>query len=265
MDAQDDDPDAPSHRDDQRTPPIPWLEADTPFPPTSCALDESTGLAGLLAIGGDLSIARLKSAYRQGIFPWYSQGQPILWWSPDPRMVLKVEDFKVSRSLRKTLRHFAQEPTCEVRVDTAFERVIEACASTYRDGQIGTWITPAMRQAYLAWHRAGDVHSFETWIEGELVGGLYGINLGRMFFGESMFAHRTDASKVALAALVIACRQRGIEWIDCQQNTGHLASLGAGEVARGTFEAHLARVTALPPPAEWSYHRDEWRRLLMGV
>lgn len=242
----------------ERTPPIPWIEADSPFPEPSRALEADTGLAGLLAIGGDLSLPRLESAYRQGIFPWYSKGQPILWWAPDPRMVLKVQAFKVSRSLRKTLRHFASAPNCEVRVDSAFAQVIAACARTYRDGQIGTWITEEMEQAYIRWHEAGRVHSFETWVDGELVGGLYGVNIGRMFFGESMFSRQTDASKIALAALVQACRARGIEWIDCQQNTGHLASLGAAEVSRADFLDHLSRATALPPVAEWSYHRGDW-------
>ena len=251
------------HGEVERTPPIPWIEGDAAFPPPSSALGPDTGLAGLLAIGGDLSAERLQQAYRQGIFPWYSHGQPILWWSPDPRMVLKTADFKVARSLRKTLRRFAASPSCEVRVDTAFDRVIGYCAEVYRDGQIGTWITPDMQAAYRALHRQGTAHSFETWVEGELVGGLYGVCVGRMFFGESMFSRQPDASKIALAALVVACRQRGIEWIDCQQNTGHLASLGAHEVPRSEFEAHLARVTSLTPPGEWSYHRGEWS--LLGV
>lgn len=248
-----------------RTPPICWIEGQAPFPPLERALGEDTGLAGLLAIGGDLSIERLRSAYRQGIFPWYAQGQPILWWAPDPRMVLKVADFKVSRSLRKTLRRFAQSPGCEIRVDTAFDRVIGGCAQAYRDGQVGTWITPAMQEAYGEWHRCGQVHSFETWVDGELTGGLYGVNIGRMFFGESMFARRTDASKVALAALVAACRLRGIDWIDCQQNTGHLASMGAAEVPRGLFCEHLLRVGALPPPADWSYDPGDWASVGIDV
>lgn len=241
-----------------RTPPIPWLEGNAPFPEPDLALDEDTGLAGLLAIGGDLSVARLEAAYRRGIFPWYSQGQPILWWSPDPRMVLQVDAFRVSRSLRKALRRFAAAPNCEIRVDHATEQVISACSQVYRDGQIGTWITPEMQQAYGQWYQAGRVHSFETWIDGELVGGLYGVNIGRMFFGESMFSRRTDASKIALAALVGACRARGIPWIDCQQNTGHLASLGAAVVPRPAFLEHLARVTVAPPPDDWTYDRRCW-------
>lgn len=258
MDSLDVSEDEQGDQEIDRTPPIPWIEGDAPFPPPGSALGADTGLAGLLAIGGDLSSARLKDAYRQGIFPWYSHDQPILWWSPDPRMVLRVRDFRISRSMRKTLRRFVQTPGCEVRVDTAFEQVIGACAEVYRDGQIGTWITPAMQAAYKGLHGEGVVHSFETWIDGTLAGGLYGVSIGLMFFGESMFSRRPDASKIALAALVAACRKREIEWIDCQQNTGHLASLGAQEVPRASFEAHLARVTALPPPAEWSYHRGDW-------
>ena len=184
---------------------VPWIETADPLPPTAQALGPHSDAPGLLAAGRDLSNDRLEEAYRRGIFPWFSPGQPVLWWSPSPRMVLPVHDFKVSRSLRKTLRRFIATPGCEVRMDTAFERVIQACSSTPREGQAGTWIVPAMVQAYTAWHRAGRVHSVETWIDGELVGGLYCVAIGRMVFGESMFAHRTDASKIALAALVAHC------------------------------------------------------------
>src|SRR5688572_19590849 len=182
--------------------------------------------SGLLGVGGDLEPERVLLAYRSGVFPWYSEGQPILWWSPDPRMVLFTDEFKVSRSLRKTLRHFNLDSRCEIRIDSAFRRVITACASTPRDGQAGTWILPEMIDAYCDWHAEGAVHSFETWIDGQLVGGLYGINLGRMFYGESMFSHRADASKIATAALVAFCRTHGVALIDCQQRTRHLASLG---------------------------------------
>ena len=150
-------------------------------------------------------------------------------------------------------------------MDHAFGRVIGSCAEVYRDGQVGTWITPAMQQAYVDWHAAGRVHSFETWMDGELVGGLYGVNIGQMFFGESMFNQRTDASKIALAALAAACRKRGITWIDCQQNTQHLDSLGAREVPRAEFQAHLATVVDLPQPSEWSYDSADWAWLGIGV
>src|SRR5690606_25660757 len=195
-------PGAPPSPADCRTPMIPWLEPEAPFPATSTALGPDSDAPGLLAAGADLSPARLTQAYRQGIFPWFSPGQPVLWWTTDPRMVLPVDAFKVSRSLRKAIQRFRRTPGCEIRVDHAFGRVTQACASTPRDGQNGSWIVPEMRHVYGQWHRMGVALSFETWEDGELVGGLYGVNLGRMFYGESMFALRTDASKIALAALV---------------------------------------------------------------
>ena len=170
----------------------------------------------------------------------------MLWWSPDPRMVLRTSEFKLAHSLRKTLHRFVADPRCELRFDSAFNAVIEACANAPRDGQRGTWIVPELRDAYQRWHRAGSAHSIETWVDGRLVGGLYGVNLGRMFYGESMFTHATDASKIALAALVAFCRAHDIDWIDCQQNTAHLASLGAREVSRAAFEAHLAKTVLMP-------------------
>lgn len=237
---------------------IPWLSRGQPFPSVDSALQAPNGL---LAASGDLTVERLVAAYSLGIFPWYSEGEPVLWWSPDPRMVLPVAAFKVSRSLRKTLRRFIDTPGCEVRMDSAFDQVITACASTPREGQDGTWIVPAMVQAYRAWHRAGAVHSVETWIDGELVGGLYGVALGRMFFGESMFAHRTDASKVALAALVAFCRAQCITLIDCQQNTGHLASLGGREIPRAQFLDTVRQAIAEPAP-DWQFNPLYWQPLL---
>lgn len=239
-----------------------WLASPLqPLPDTGRALPASSDAPGLLAAGGDLGPARLAEAYARGIFPWYSDGQPVLWWSPDPRMVLPVAEFRLSHSLRKTLRRFIETPGCEVRIDCAFERVIEACAGTPRPGQQGTWIQPELQAAYSAWHRLGAVHSFETWRDGELLGGLYGVNLGRMFFGESMFSRATDASKIALAALVAFCRAHGIDVIDCQQRTEHLASFGAREIARAAFEQHLLQATAQEPPRDWSYHRSHWLHL----
>jgi leucyl/phenylalanyl-tRNA--protein transferase len=178
-------------------------------------------------------------------------------------MVLPVQNFKVSRSLRKTLRRFIATPGCEIRIDSAFERVIHACSTTPREGQSGTWIVPAMVQAYTAWHRAGRVHSVETWMNGELAGGLYCVGIGHMVFGESMFAHRTDASKIALAALVAWCRRHGVTLIDCQQNTRHLASMGAHEITREAFEQHLREATSLPHLRDWTYHRSTWAQLPM--
>ena len=238
-----------------------WLADDddaAPFPPTSHALGADTDAPGLLAAGGRLSLARLEAAYRHGVFPWFSGGQPVLWWAPDPRMVLPVAEFKLSRSLKKTLTRFIRTPGCELRYDSAFEQVIAACATTPRDGQHGTWIVPPLQRAYAAWHRAGAAHSVETWVEGRLVGGLYGVGIGRMFFGESMFSHRTDASKIALAALVAFCRAHGIALIDCQQNTGHLASLGAREISRAEFERHLALSLGADGPPHWTYDVAHW-------
>jgi leucyl/phenylalanyl-tRNA--protein transferase len=241
---------------------ITWLRGpDEPLPDTRTALSADSDVPGLLAAGGELSPQRLTEAYSKGVFPWYSEGQPVLWWSPDPRMVLLADEFRLSRSLRKTILRFARSPGCEVRIDSAFRRVIGACAGTPREGQDGTWIVPDMVDAYCAWHAQGRVHSVETWIDGELAGGLYGVSLGRMFFGESMFSHRTDASKIALAALVCFCRAHGVSMIDCQQHTGHLASMGARELPRAAFEARLARGLAQPPIRDWSYDLALWRYL----
>ena len=221
---------------------IPWLDSSTPFPPIEAALVEP---AGLLAAGADLSAPRLVDAYRHGIFPWYGEGQPILWWSPDPRMVLYVDEFRVSHSLAKRIR------CCEfdLRVDTAFDRVIESCADIPRGQGGGTWITDAMIDAYRRLHRLGYAHSVEAWRDDELAGGLYGLALGRMFFGESMFARQTDASKVALAGLVGLLGRLDVPVIDCQQETRHLASLGARPIPRARFARHLDELihsTAVP-------------------
>lgn len=228
------------------------------FPPVSAALADPPGL---LAVGGDLSVPRLLAAYRRGIFPWFSRGDPILWWSPDPRFVLDPARIHVGRSLRRTLAR----GTFRITLDTAFAAVVDACARAPRPGQRGTWITPAMRSAYLDLHRAGHAHSVEAWQGDTLAGGLYGVAIGRMFFGESMFARRTDASKIALGALVAFCRAHGIAWIDCQQNTEHLASFGAREVPRAEFERHLARTLGAAPVRDWSYHPSHWAQLGLGA
>ncbi|MEY4754749.1 MAG: hypothetical protein RJA44_2424 [Pseudomonadota bacterium] len=243
---------------------IPWLPDDddaAPFPPTEQALGPGSEAAGLLCAGGRLDVPRLRMAYAQGIFPWYGPDQPVLWWSTDPRMVLQTSNFRLHRSLRKTLRRFIATPGCAVTIDRAFEQVIGHCAGTPREGQDGTWIVPEIIDAYQRWHHAGQVHSFETWIDGRLAGGLYGINLGRMFYGESMFALQTDASKIALAALVAFCRSHAIDWIDCQQQTRHLASMGAAPVTRAEFEAHLRQRTAEPAPQDWHYDPSMWAQL----
>lgn len=240
---------------------IAWLDAHTPFPPASEAWGPDSDAPGLLAAGADLSTSRLREAYRRGIFPWFSDGQPILWWSPEPRMVLPVQAFHASHSLRKTIARFRRNPDCEIRIDSAFHQVIEACANTPRAGQHGTWIVQPMQKAYRLWHEQGAVHSFETWIDGRLVGGLYGVNIGRMFFGESMFAWQTDASKIALAALVCFCRAHGISVIDCQQKTAHLSSMGGHTWPRHLFEGHLKQVVDLDPPEQWIYDDSLWSYL----
>ncbi len=202
---------------------------------------------GLLAAGGDLSPARLLAAYERGIFPWYSDHQPILWWSPDPRMVLFPAELHVSRSLHRRLR----SGFFETRVDTDFAATIRACAAPRRAGP-GTWINPAMIDAYESLYAAGYCHSVETYAAGRLVGGVYGLALGGVFFGESMFSTVADASKVALVRLVEECRARGVELIDCQVASAHLASLGAREIPRRTFLADLARLARREPSGSWA-------------
>jgi len=235
-----------------------WLDDACALPaPGSVAED----VPGLVAVGGTLSPARLEQAYRLGLFPWFGPGQPVLWWSPDPRMVLASSAFRLHRSLRKSLQRFLRTPGCEIRFDHDFGAVMRRCASTVRDGQHGSWIVPAMVRAYVDWHRLGRTHSVETWIDGELVGGLYFVAIGRMVFGESMFSLVPDASKIALAALVAACRARAVALIDCQQHTGHLASLGAREMARTDFLAHIAQALAALEVERWTYDAAHWSLL----
>lgn len=190
---------------------------------------------------------RLIEAYRHGIFPWYSGDEPVLWWSPDPRMVLYTNELKVSRSLGKSLRNKGYE----VRTDCAFSQVLDGCAGPRR-GDSGTWLGPRMRRSYIALHRAGYAHSVETWREGELVGGLYGVALGHMFYGESMFSRAVDASKVALVALVGMLNDRGFPMIDCQMATPLLASLGAREIDRASFSRAVNGLINYPPASAWT-------------
>ncbi|WP_151636645.1 leucyl/phenylalanyl-tRNA--protein transferase [Noviherbaspirillum aerium] len=233
---------------------IPWLESTTPFPDVSTALTERDGAAGLLAAGADLSPRRLLEAYRNGIFPWFSEGQPVLWWSTDPRMVLYTERFAVSHSLRKTLKKFQKsmrtDRRWEIRFDTAFEQVMRACAAPRKDGA-GTWISTEIVRGYCALHRQGYAHSSEVWLDGQLVGGAYGVCIGRMFYGESMFARVSDASKIALAYLVHFLKTNGVEMIDCQQETSHLASLGATPIPRREFLSHLRTAIEKEPITNW--------------
>jgi leucyl/phenylalanyl-tRNA--protein transferase len=225
---------------------LPWLKPDDPFPPVETALAEPNGL---LCAGLDLSPERILDAYRHGIFPWFNPGEPVLWWSPDPRMVLVPAELKISRSLGQRMKRGGYE----IRVDTAFREVMLACAAP-RAGQHGTWIGRSMLDAYTWLHEMGHAHSVETWMDGELAGGLYGIAIGRMFYGESMFSRRTDASKLALAHL---CRQLaawGFGLIDCQMETAHLASLGARPVPRGVFIRELKRLLELQlVPSPWRF------------
>jgi leucyl/phenylalanyl-tRNA--protein transferase len=213
---------------------IPWLRAGARFPPIDSALDDPNGL---LVAGGDLSPSRLLDAYRHGIFPWYSEGQPILWWSPDPRMVLYVDEFRVPRSLRKV----ANQRRFDITVDADFKGVISACAAS-RDGARGTWITAEMMEAYIELHRLGYAHSVEAWRGERLAGGLYGIGIGRVFFGESMFAREGDASKVALMRLVSLLKELDVPLVDCQQETAHLSRFGARPISRQVFAAELSRL-----------------------
>lgn len=242
-------------------PQLPWLEPEDSLPPPADAWGPTDPAPGLLAAGGALDAAHLKAAYAQGTFPWYGPGQPILWWAPDPRMVLHVANFRLHRSLRKTLQAFRTNTSCEIRVDHNFRDVIKACAAKERDGQAGTWIVPEMVEAYTRLHAAGHAHSVETWVDGQLVGGLYCVALGQAVFGESMFAHATDASKIALAALVSLCRHQGVAMIDCQQNTRHLASLGAHEISRAQFLAHIQNAQNRPA-LSWLFDPVYWNELL---
>lgn len=230
---------------------IPWLAAGQPFPPVRTALAHPNGL---LAASRKLAVDRLLEAYRKGIFPWYSAGEPVLWWSPHPRMVLFTDAFRVSRTFGKTLRRVARSDSIELRANSAFEAVMRACAEP-RDADGGTWITADMIAAYSELHRRGVAVSIETWTEGELVGGLYGISLGRMFYGESMFARATDASKIALAVLVRLLLGEKVRVIDCQQNTRHLASLGAREIGRAEFLAHV-KTAVDAAPIDWRTYMD---------
>ena len=228
---------------------IPFLDPDEPFPPVECALRDPNGL---LAAGADLSPERLLDAYARGIFPWFGDDDPLLWWSPDPRMVLAVSDIRVSRSLRRVLR----SGRFDVTMDTAFAEVMAGCAEP-RAEQDGTWITPEMTRAYGRLAALGFAHSVEVWSDGRLAGGLYGVAIGRMFFGESMFSRVSDASKVALIHLVRQLERWGLPIIDCQMSTPHLASLGARDVARADFLRDVARLVRQPAvPAPWRFDPD---------
>ena len=222
---------------------IPWLEVNDPFPAVHTALRDPSGL---LCAGADLSPQRLLHAYSLGIFPWFNEGEPILWWSPDPRMVLIPAEMKISRSLGKALRR----GSFEIRLDTAFAQVMRECAAP-RTEHGGTWISPRMQAAYGRLHELGHAHSVESWRDGKLVGGLYGVALGRVFYGESMFCRETDASKVALAHLARYLEQAGFAMIDCQMTTAHLTSLGGQEIPRTEFSRRVRRWSMDTRPGHW--------------
>ena len=228
---------------------IPWLERDDPFPLTHTALKQPNGL---LAAGADLTPGRLIEAYSLGVFPWFNADEPVLWWSPDPRMVLFPDELKVARSLKKVLRN----RTYEVRLDTAFSQVMQGCAQP-RNGQSGTWISPMMTDAYTRIHEMGVAHSAETWIDGKLAGGLYGVALGRMFYGESMFTEVTDASKIAFVHMVWQLKRWGFGLIDCQMKTAHLETFGAREIRRSDFMRRVSKLIQYSPaPTHWRFDPD---------
>ncbi len=227
---------------------IPWITGNAPFPPVEQALRSPDGL---LAAGADLSAARLLEAYGHGIFPWFNAGEPVLWWSPNPRMVLLPGAFKISRSLARVLRNTSYE----VRCNTAFEQVMRACAAP-RGEQHGSWIHENMIAAYCALHAMGHAHSVEVWMDGKLVGGLYGVAIGRMFYGESMFTQISNASKIALAHLARQLERWQFGMIDCQMNTAHLASLGAREIPRSEFVARLQELVHCAPVTHWQFDTD---------
>ncbi|MFM6985706.1 MAG: leucyl/phenylalanyl-tRNA--protein transferase [Hydrogenophaga sp.] len=243
---------------------LPWLKPGQDFPPVETAWGSEDPAPGLLAAGGALDVPTLVSAYSAGIFPWFSVGQPVLWWSTDPRMVLHADRFRLHRSLRKRLQALLRDGRLEIRMDHDFGRVIQACACTPRIGQTGTWIMPAMIDAYRELHRAGFAHSVETWLDGQLAGGLYCVNLGGMVFGESMFSTCSDASKMALSALVAFARVHDLPVIDCQQETGHLASLGAQPIPRTSFCQQVQHLLQRPRPT-WHFEPVYWLALMPSL
>ncbi len=231
------------------------------MPGPESAWGQDSAYPGLVAAGRDLSAERLTEAYQKGIFPWYSQGQPVLWWSTDPRMVLRADEFKLHRSFKKTLVKLISQGQLEIQVDQHFDDVVRLCAQSKRPGQSGTWIQPEMMMAYRDLHQLGQAHSVECWLDGHLVGGLYCVAIGKAVFGESMFSLQSDASKIALSALICMCRQQGIPSIDCQQQTPHLKFMGARPIARQLFVKELTVLTQEPPPP-WEFLPVYWNHIL---
>jgi leucyl/phenylalanyl-tRNA--protein transferase len=234
---------------------IPWVKQDEALPSPRLNPDPDQRFPGLMAFSEDLNADRLIEAYRQGMFPWYSAGEPIMWWCTHPRMVLPTKNFKASLSLKKKIAQVCEDESWEIRVDHSFQKTIEACAAKPRPGQNGTWITDEIIQAYTDLHQQGFAHSIETWHNAKLIGGLYCVSFGTMIFGESMFTHETDASKLALAALCGWCNLVGIEVIDCQQETKHLASLGAAPMTRELFLDWTEQHVDLSAP-QWRFGKN---------
>lgn len=244
----------PRHRSE---PQLTWIDVGQALPTPDLAWGAHSPAPGLVAASADLSAMRLVESYSQGIFPWYSSGQPVLWWSPDPRMVLRPQNFRFHRSLRQALKRGRLQPNFSLCFDRDFQQVMERCSHTPRKGQSGTWIVPDMVKAYRELHDMGLAHSAELWVGGNLVAGLYFVALGHAVFGESMFTTVTNGSKMALALLVSVCLQHGIEAIDCQQNTNHLASMGAAEITRNAFIEHVQQARS-HPPINWADQTLYW-------
>ena len=232
-----------------------WLEPSDSFPNPRTASDSYPDVPGLIAASENLGPEQLKRAYRHGIFPWYSKGQPVLWWSPNPRMILVPQELKISHSLKKSLRQFLINPDYEIRVDFDFQETIMACATQSRQHQNGTWITHAIIQAYTALHANNQAHSVEVFFNNQRIGGLYLVNIGGMVFGESMFSRQANASKIALAALCGFCIDSHISLIDCQQETSHLSSMGGRPIPRNDFLDYIEHAINAKSPV-WNFNKD---------
>ena len=242
--------------------PIAWLGPDDAFPDPAVMPDPDPEVLGLFAVSERIYAGQLESAYRLGLFPWYSDNQPVLWWSPDPRMVLEPQHFKVSHSLQKTMRQFYHDPSCRLEVDVDFGAIMRACALTTRKDQDGTWITHEIVEAYTQLHEKGSAHSIAVMQGGELMGGLYCVALGGMVFGESMFSRQKDSSKLALASLCAWCYDHGVPMIDCQQETAHLRSLGARAMPRGEFLTLARQALARQTISPWDFDKTALERWL---
>ena len=241
---------------------IPWLGPSDSFPNPLTQPDPDPEVPGLLAVSERIYPGQLERAYRSGIFPWYSDHQPVLWWSPDPRMTLNPTDLKISQSLRKTIRACIDDPSITLRVDHDFPGVMRACATTDRQGQDGTWITHEIMDAYTALHEQGHAHCITLEQNNQAIGGLYCVSFGKMVFGESMFSKVRDSSKLALAALCAWCYDHGVTLIDCQQETAHLRSLGAMPIGRSQFLGHVERAALAPIQGKWVMDKFILKRYL---